>query len=334
MKRQPPTRVAILLLPRHWAGSVLLARELLQIAGTLRSGRPDVGVEPLFDIMLAGLDRAPVASFGGPTLVPEATLDELTQVDVAIVPAQFAPQAETSPEDARFAAWLRARHAEGAVVLSLAGSLLLAKSGLLDRRDATGLLSERALFRDRFPRVRYLPTRRIVAADDIITVCGIGPTPDACAHLIERFHGADLARRFLRHTSTETLPANEHTALWNARYKRHGDAPVLAMQEIVERELHEVPPLAHLAARVGLSERTLSRRLLAATGMSLRRYVAALRLERAEFLLRSTDMPLIHVAQDCGWGSAASFCRAFAAQHALGPAAYRRSTSTTARKSR
>jgi transcriptional regulator GlxA family with amidase domain len=325
MTRRP--RVAILLLERHWAGSVLLVRELLQVAGTLRARSTDVAAGALFDVVLAGLDRRPVASFGGPRLKPEATIAELDRVDVVIVPAQFAPSPDASREDARFGAWLRAQHAGGAVVLAVAGALLLAKAGLLDRREATGLVSERDVFRTRFPQVRFLPQRRVVASGDIVTACGIGPTPDACAHLVERFHGAALARRFLRHTSTEALPAPQATALWSARFKRHRDAPVLAVQEIVERELHAVPTLAHLAARVGLSERTLGRRLLAATGMSLRRYVAELRLERAEFLLRTGELPLIHVAQDCGWGSASAFSRAFAARFGHGPAAHRREAS-------
>jgi transcriptional regulator GlxA family with amidase domain len=325
-KRQPEKRplVAIPLLDRHWAGSVMLARELLQIAGTLRARSTDVAAGALFDIVLVGLNRRPVASFGGPRLKPETTIAALARADVVIIPAQFAPSAETSREDARFGAWLRTQHAQGAVLVSLADPLLLAKAGLLDRREATGLLSEREIFRSRFPQVRYLPSRRVVASGDIVTACGIGPTPDACAHLVERFHGAALARRFLRHTSTEALPADEQTALWSARYKRHRDAQVLAMQEIVERELHALPSLAHLAARVGLSERTLSRRLGAATGLSLRRYVAELRLERSKFLLRTGEMALVHIAQDCGYGSASAFSRAFAARYGQGPAGYRR----------
>jgi transcriptional regulator GlxA family with amidase domain len=320
----PRPLVAIPLLDRHWAGSVMLARELLQIAGTLRTRSTDVVAGALFDIVLVGLDRRPVASFGGPRLKPETTIGALARADIVIVPAQFAPRPETSREDERFGAWLRAQHAQGAVLVSLADPLLLAKAGLLDRREATGLVSEREIFRTRFPQVRYLPSRRVVASGDIVTVCGIGPTPDACAHLVERFHGAALARRFLRHTSTEALPTDEQTALWSARYKRHRDPQVLAAQEIVERELHAVPPLAHLAARIGLSERTLSRRLHAATGLPLRHYVAELRLERSEFLLRTCDMALVHIAQDCGYGSASAFSRAFSARYGEGPAGYRR----------
>jgi len=325
MKRQLP-RVAIVLLERHWAGSVLLARELLQAAGALQARSTDVAAGALFDVVLAGLDRRAVPSFGGLRLKPEATIAQLARVDVVIVPAQFAPSADASRADERLGAWLRAQHAQGAVLIGLAGALTLAKAGLLDRREATGLLSEREIFRSRFPQVRYLPARRVVASGDIVTVSGIGPTADACAHLVERFHGAALARRFLRHTSSEALPAPQQAALWSARFKRHRDERVLAVQEIVERELHAVPALGDLAARVGSSERTLARRLHAATGMTLRRYVAELRLARAEFLLRTGELALIHVAQDCGWGSASAFSRAFAARFGCAPAAYRART--------
>ncbi len=317
-------RVAVLLIERHWAGSVMLVRELLQIAGTLRERSTDVAAGALFDIRLLGLNRRPVASFGGPVLKPEATIGEVERTDVVIVPAQFAATADASLDDDRYGAWLRTQHSHGAVLVGLAGSLLFAKAGLLDRREATGLVSEREIFRNRFPRVRFLPSRRIVSSADIITTCGISPTTDACAHLIERFHGAALARRFLRHTSADVLPPTEQTALWSARYKRHRDAHVLAAQQIIEQELCELPSMAHMAARVGLSERTLSRRLVAATGLSLRQYVAELRLQRSEFLLRTNDMAMIHVAQDCGFGSVSTLSRAFSARFGRGPADYRR----------
>jgi len=322
-RRTTPVSVAIVLPQRLWAGSVYLARDLLQAAGTLGARSEDVRASTIFDVRLVGASRHAVDSFGGMPIRPETTVAAAASFDVAIVPAQFAPTAEITADDERFANWLAQQHEDGAIILSLGGAVLLAKSGLLDHREATGLVSERGLFNRHFPRVHYLPSRRILVSDDIVTVCGIGPTVDACAHLIERFYGAALARRFLRHTSTEVMPTQEHLALWSARFKRHRDAQVLAAQEIVERELHQVPPLAHIAARVGLSQRSLSRRLVGATGRNLRQYVAELRLERAGFLLRSTDTPLIHVAQGCGFSSASAMSRAFAARFGKSPGRYR-----------
>ena len=171
--------------------------------------------------------------------------------------------------------------------------------------------------------MRYVPSRRIVAQGDIVTVAGIGPTAEAVAHVVGRLLGAPLARRFLRHTSTEAMPAHEQLALWSAGYRRHRDDRVLAAQEIVERELHQLPDLAHLAARVGVSARALSRRWVAATGLDFRAYVATLRVELAETLVRTTDLPLVHVANECGFGSASALSRAFVSRFGQPPARWR-----------
>jgi transcriptional regulator GlxA family with amidase domain len=315
--------VGIVLPQRLWAGSVYLARDLLQAAGTLGARSDNVAASTIFDVRLVGASRRAVVSSGGMPIRPEATVADADSFDVVIVPAQFAPTGETTAEELRLTRWLAKQHEGGATVLSLGGAVLLAKSGLLNHREATGLVGERALFNRYFPRVRYLPSRRILVSNDIITVCGIGPMVDACAHLIERFFGAPLARRFLRHTSTEVMPAQEHLALWSARFKRHRDREVLAAQEIIECELHQVPALATIAAQVGLSERSLSRRLSHATGRNLREYVAGLRLELTEFLLRSSQIPLAHIAQDCGFSSASAMTRAFTHQFGTSPGRYR-----------
>ncbi|HSV60840.1 MAG TPA: helix-turn-helix domain-containing protein [Variovorax sp.] len=322
--------MAILLPARPWAGSVLLVRDLLQAAGTLAARSDDIAASALFDVRLLARSKAPVVSFGGMPLAPDLALRRAGDFAVVVVPAQFAPAAQTTEDDAQYGQWLRTQHARGALLVSFGGALLLAKAGLLDGREATGLLSERSIIQRRFPNIRYQASRPIVAAADIITVCGIGPTVDACAHLIERFFGMQRARRFLRHTSTEALPADNKLALWSAPYKGHGDAQVLAAQEMVERELESVPSLAALARHAGLSERSLSRRFVDAVGLNLRQYVARLRLEQADLLLTSTRLPLAHVARECGYTSASALCRAFATargkaprrhrlDHALGP---------------
>ncbi|HET7835317.1 MAG TPA: helix-turn-helix domain-containing protein [Variovorax sp.] len=325
-KAQPapaPVRVAILLPERPWAGSVLLVRDLLQAAGTLAARNSDIAASALFDVRLVARSKAPVLSFGGLPLAPDLTLKRTGDFSVVVVPAQFAPAAETTEDDAAYCQWLRRQHAGGALVMSFGGALLLAKSGLLDGREATGLLSERSIIRRRFPEIRYRSSLRIVAAADIITVCGIGPTVDACAHLIERFFGMQRARRFLRHTSTEALPADSKLALWSAAYKRHGDAQVLAVQEMLEREMDPVPSLAALAQHVGLSERSLSRRFADAVGFNVRQYVARLRLEHADHLLTTSRMALAHVARECGYSSASALSRAFALMRGRAPRSHR-----------
>lgn len=314
-------RVGIVLPPRCWAGSVHLARELLLMAGTLRPA--PASEAPLFEVLGVGATRRAVVSFGGATLRPDATPRDAGALDLVVLPAQFAPTAEPSTEELALADFVRDRHAAGALVLSLGGALLLARTGLLDGQEATGLVSERALMARCAPRVRYVPSRRLVVRGSIVTAAGIGPTAEAVAVVLERLAGAALAHRFLRFTSTGALPAREQLSLFSAQWTQHGDERIAAAQEIVERELHRPPSLAALAARTGLSERALSRRFVEATGLTLRAYVAALRVALAESLVRSTELPLVHVADECGFSSASALVRAFTARFGHGPGRHR-----------
>lgn len=315
-------QVAIVLPERVWAGSVLLTKELLLVAGTLQARSEDIEASRLFEISLVG--DAPVGSLAGLALTPDKALKSTGKVDVVLVPAQFAPSAESTAAERRMAAWIAEKHAAGALIVSLNGPVLLAKSGLLDGRQATGPISDQALLARHFPQVRYTPGRRIVVSDRTICAGGINPTVDVCAHLVERFFGKHAARKFLRHTSTESLPSYEQLSVWSAQFKQHHDAAVLAAQQLIEGSLAHLPALPTLARSVHLSERTLSRRFAAAVGLSLRGYAAECRLEMARLLLRDGSDPLTLIADECGYGSVSSLAHAFAARHGISPLRYRK----------
>jgi len=333
MKRQPKAaskraglhtraRIAILLPPRLFAGYVFLTQEMLLVAGTMQARSVDVMGSRLFDIDVLSADGAAVRSFGDMPVPATAALTD-APYDVVIVPAQFAPEATLDAEEAHIADWLRRRYEAGALVVGMNAAPLFAKAGLLDGCRATGLASERAWFARHFPNVHYTPDRPLAVDGRIITVSGINPAVDACAYVIDHCRGAGASRRMLRTALTQSLPSYEHMAVWTAQFKRHGDAAMLAIQDIVERELAAPPTLAELAAQATMSERTLTRRFAAATGSNLRRYVATLRLELAAFLLRTGRQPLDHIADECGYGSVSALSRAFSAGQGCSPLQYR-----------
>jgi AraC-like DNA-binding protein len=80
-----------------------------------------------------------------------------------------------------------------------------------------------------------------------------------------------------------------------------------------------------LARLLGLSERTLQRRL-AAVGRSYGAVVEDFRREEAARLLRAGALPLVRVAERLGYAEQASFTRAFRRWYGTSPAAWRRAT--------
>lgn len=59
------------------------------------------------------------------------------------------------------------------------------------------------------------------------------------------------------------------------------------------------------------------------TGRTFVQYVLGLRINRAEHILRSTDDPVAHVAESCGFASPAHFTAVFRARVGLTPTAFR-----------
>lgn len=324
-------KLAIVLPERVWAGSVLLTQELLLVAGTLQAHSEDIAASRLFDISRVG--DAAVPSLSGVTIPADLSVEQAARkrFDAVLVPTQFAPKADASASDLRLAAWVAKQHQRGALVVSLNGAVLLARSGLLDDRQATGPISDQALFASQFPQVRYTPGQRIVVSGQIICAGGINPTVDVCAHLVERFCGRAVARRFLRHTSTESLPSYEQLGVWSARFKQHRDKPVLAAQSLIEASLAHPPALATLARAVHLSERTLSRRFATATGQTLRGYVAECRLELARILLLAGPEALTLIADECGYSGTSALVHAFSARFGTSPLRYRKNGEAGAR---
>lgn len=82
-------------------------------------------------------------------------------------------------------------------------------------------------------------------------------------------------------------------------------------------------PVAEWGRRLGLSERTLARRFLAETGMTLRAWRRRLRLFRGLELLEA-GMSVTDIAIDLGYASTSAFIYMFRAETGHSPDAYRR----------
>jgi transcriptional regulator GlxA family with amidase domain len=74
---------------------------------------------------------------------------------------------------------------------------------------------------------------------------------------------------------------------------------------------------------LGIGARQLQRRFLSDVGMTPRAYRLALRLARAEWMVRHTDLSLTDVGLECGFGDCSHFSRAFTRQFRVAPYRFR-----------
>lgn len=81
--------------------------------------------------------------------------------------------------------------------------------------------------------------------------------------------------------------------------------------------------LGELAREAGISVHHFGRLFRARIGATPHAYLTRLRLECAERMLLTTDLPVAEIAAHCGYASAAAFATAFARTHRVPPARFR-----------
>lgn len=95
-------------------------------------------------------------------------------------------------------------------------------------------------------------------------------------------------------------------------------------QTLLESNMADPPSLRELAGHVGMSLSKLKQVFPRVCGRPPYAYLRRVRMERALYLIRSTDMSMIEVAFEVGYASPSRFSRAFAEQFGFKPSEARR----------
>jgi AraC-like DNA-binding protein len=106
------------------------------------------------------------------------------------------------------------------------------------------------------------------------------------------------------------------------RTSARGVAFEAALERLAEGSLEDLN-LSGFAAALGFSERQVSRLVRERLGCSFGAHVAALRLARAQLLLAESDLPVIEVAAEAGFGSLGHFNQRFRASTGSTPSGFR-----------
>lgn len=94
----------------------------------------------------------------------------------------------------------------------------------------------------------------------------------------------------------------------------------------IDRNLDRRITPARLSAMAGLGPAQFTRLFKRSTNVTLHQYIILQRIERARNLLRDTDMPIIEIAQECGFADQVHLTRFFNRINGTSPASFRRRT--------
>ncbi|MCU0700479.1 MAG: helix-turn-helix domain-containing protein [Myxococcaceae bacterium] len=311
LRRSGPLRVGVLVLDRVTDSGVSVALDVLRAANALVTR---AGQKPPFVVEAHAWRGRSVTTAAGLRLRVHADFEQAERCDVLLVPGCWLEQ----PADVtRFldradveacGALLARAHRRGAVVgSSCSGAFVVAHAGLLDGRHATTTWWLGPEFRRRFPAVTLDETRSLVREGRLLSAGTVFAMADLSLALVAQAAGPTVARQVMR---VLLLDAHASQGPYMALTQLAADDPrVRAVEAWVRRHLSEPFSIAQVARAVGLSPRTLARRLDESLGLSPIAFVQRLRVEQATQLLETTRLPFEQVALRVGYGDAGTLRR-------------------------
>lgn len=282
-----------------------------------------------FHVEIVGEAVGPLELASGVPVQVQRTIASITTTDIVIVPS-FLLRADTWERNRypKIIQWLRAMHAQGAMICSAcSGIFLLAETGLFDGKEATVHFNYAAVFVATYPAVTIHPERVLVISgqrEELICSGASMSWHDLVLYLISRFAGATTALEVARLFALQWHQDGLTPYMIFEGKLDHGDAEIDSAQQWLSAHFSVANPVDEMIKQSRLAARTFKRRFIAATGMTPIAYVQRLRIEDAKRRLERTTAPIDEISWRVGYEDAAFFRRLFKRITGMAPSAYRK----------
>jgi transcriptional regulator GlxA family with amidase domain len=263
------TEVTVLFLDGTFSSTATGPMEVFRHAGTLWNYLTGTRPVPRFRVTTASVDGRAVSCDGRIDIQPETAITAIRKTDLIFIPTTGLHLDDVLERYAPVVPWLRRWHKRGAAIASVCtGVGLVAATGLLDGKRATTHWALAERFREKYPKVKWMP--ELMVTEDRGFYCGGGvhAALDLSLYLVEKFCGHEVAVQSAKALLIETPRA------WQAGFAivplktQHSDESISSAQEWLHENFHKSFPLEATARRVGMSLRNFVRRFKQATGDS------------------------------------------------------------------
>lgn len=321
------TRIALVAFEDCFATGIVGSLELFQWANAIHQRLYPQSPLP-FRVQIVSVSGQPVRAASGFCLPVDASLDNMTNAQVVLIPGFSLIDTDILVESIErnrdLTDWLQTQYAQGAwLAASCTGNFLLAEAGLLDGRPATTTTWFAEFLGQRYPKVQIEADTVLVESDRLVCAGGAMTYVDLSLYMIEKFAGRELADLCARYIVLDNRrPAQTPEAMRHHAQTR--DLVITKAEKWMRANLRSDLRVADIAEHVAVSERTLMRRFQKATGMSPQAYLQRLRLEAGKALLANSPFRLTQILERIGYRDDGSFRRQFKRYTNLSPTEYRR----------
>jgi len=321
----PMTEVTVLFLDATFSSTATGPMEVFRHAGTLWNILTGKRPAQRFHVTTASADGRAVRCDGDIKIQPEAALADIRKTDLIFIPTTGLGIDDVVERNALAVPFLRRWQKRGAAIASVCSGVgLVAATGLLDGKRATTHWALAERFREKYPRVRWMPELMVTEDHGFYCGGGVHAALDLSLYLVEQFCGHEVAMQSAKAMLIEMPRA------WQAGFAivpaktEHSDDSISSAQEWLHQNFHQTFPLEAPARRVGMSLRNFVRRFKQATGDSPLIYLQKLRVAAAKRLLESDHRTMQEISDAVGYHDVAYFRMLFQRYTGASPSAYRR----------
>ena len=136
---------------------------------------------------------------------PTAALTDIRKTDLIFIPSTGISVDDVVERNAAVVPWLRRWHKRGTPIASVCSGVgLVAATGLLDGKRATTHWGLAEQFRQKYPRVKWMPELMVTEDRGFYCGGGVNASLDLSLYLVERFCGHEVAMQSAKALLIET----------------------------------------------------------------------------------------------------------------------------------
>lgn len=317
MKPSTPLQIGLFLYPSCMPFGMFAIADLVHAANQ-RVRRT------LFETKFVAIDSNPVSCSHGHRVVPAQGLSGAA-LDVLIVPPSWTESVDElcMNVEAQREVIDAIRAQRGSELMGFcSGVFLLAASGRLAGHSATINWWLAELVRKQYPEVGWNVERNLIAHGGRTTASGVNSHFLLAKELIDRHAGPEVFHEMVKLMNLQP-PSQIHEVFQGMDIVQQGDE-FMRQLFLVAQDLPATSiTVRRLADQLCTTERTLARRVIAATGLPAASYLRKIKLHQVSQRLMLTSTPASSISDSLGFSSESSMRRMFKDLTGMTPAEYR-----------
>ena len=283
--------------------------------------------EELFDVKLCA-HQSQIEMNNGQRIQCSTLLHELSHKPILLIPAPLIATAmeldEYLSRNVPLLKWLGSQGKSSPMIAThCSGVALLAEAGLLEGKKVTTAWFLARELKKRYPGSNFQSSALLQKSSTLITGGATSAINDVVLAMVERFAGAHYSRLLAKYMLLDNQRSNQAPYAILSDISTEDDV-ILRATKWLRQNLAIDFCVDDIATEVGVSARTLIRRVRNGINESPQSLTQKLRIEKSKVLLETTGLPLIEIVARVGYSDESAFRRIFSRLVGQSPIEYRR----------